>query len=334
MRRLTHICSQRKFSPYPSFRIVYEWENILAASLGIGISAPGEISNVFHRRFEKNGLTGVYHSLLPPGNLGLRFVMTAETEDRCWYNRNSIPAIIDFWLEEKDLPDFYQAHRHVPLMLVSSREVYEFLQENHCPVPLEHWALSIPDAYLENLRRPKRKQYDFCFFGRPNPFFLRLLEEYSRKHPDFEYILNQGGIEDRSYVSNKGRFVARDTGRASYLEMIAATRVSCYTTPGLDEAKAESSRFNQVTPRVFELLSNQCHVIGHYPDNADTRWYALSSWVPNVDNYEEFEFQMDRMLKEPFDAEACAQFLSPHLTGSRARDLRDILDKHEIRIAG
>lgn len=334
MKRLTHICSQRKFAPYPSFRIVYEWEDILAASLGIGISAPGEISNIFHRRFEKNGLTGVYHSILPSANLGLRFVMTAETEDRCWYNRNSIAAIIDFWLEEKDLQGFYKAYRHVPLMLVSSREVYEFLKENHCPIPLEHWALSIPDSYLENLRRPKEKKYDFCFFGRPNPFFLRLLEEYSRNHPDFEYILNKGGIGNRSYESNKGRFIAQDTGRASYLEMIAATRVSCYTTPGLDEAKAESARFNQVTPRVFELLSNQCHVIGHYPDNPDTDWYSLSSLVPNIDNYEEFEEQMDRLLKTPFDTDACTGFLSPHTTGKRAQDLRDILKKHDILIAG
>lgn len=333
MRRLTHICSQRKFAPYPSFRIVYEWEDILAATLGLRICAPGEISNIFHRRFEKNHMTGLYHRFLPPGNLGLRFVMTAETGDRCWYNRNSIPIIIDFWLEENDLPDFYRAHRHVPLMLVTSREIYDFLKANHCPIPLEHWALSIPDPYLDTLRVPKEKKYDFCFFGRPNPFFLRLLEEYSRNHPDFEYILNRGGIENRSYVSNKGRFIAQDIGRASYLEMIAATKVSCYTTPGLDEAKAESSRFNQVTPRVFELLSNRCHVIGHYPANADTDWYGLSSLVPNVDNYAEFENQMDNMLKSPFDTEACTGFLTPHTTTARAQELRDILSGYDIQIA-
>ena len=332
MRTLTHICSQRKFAPYPSFQIVYEWEDILARSLGLRINAPGEISNIFHRRFEKNGLTGLYHALLPSSSLGVRFIMTATTEELCWNNRNSIPVLIDFWLEEEDLPAFFKAYLHVPLMLVSNREVYDFLLAHNCPFPVEHWALSVPDSYLERLARPVEKKYDFCVFGRPNPFFLRLLEEYSRRHPDFEYILNNGEIENRCYMSNKGRFVAKDTGRESYLQMIAATRVSCYTTPGLDEAKAESSRYNQVTPRLFEMLSNRCHVIGHYPKNQDTEWYNLSSVVPNVSGYEEFEMQLDRMRGLPFDVGLATHFLLPHSTGCRAAELSQILSRYNIRL--
>ncbi|MBQ2521752.1 MAG: hypothetical protein II537_03510 [Bacteroidales bacterium] len=332
MRTLTHICSQRKFAPYPSFQIVYEWEDILARSLGLRMNAPGEISNIFHRRFEKNGLTGLYHSLLPSSSLGLRYIMTATTQELCWNNRNSIPVLIDFWLEEADLPAFFKAYRHVPLMLVSNREVYDFLLAHNCPFPVAHWALSMPDYYLGRLDRPVEKKYDFCVFGRPNPFFMRFLEEYSRRHPAFEYVLNNGDIDKRCYVSNKGRSVAKDTGRASYLEMIAATRVSCYTTPGLDEAKAESSRYNQVTPRLFEMLSHQCHVIGHYPDNADTQWYGLDGIVPNTEGYDEFESQLDRMLAEPFPIEAAKHFLAPHTTGHRALELRRILEDHQISL--
>lgn len=330
LRKLSHINSQRSFAHYPSFQIVYEWEDIVSRTLGLPVSAPGEISNKWHRRFEKNGLTGLYHFLTPKCDTGLRFIMTATTEEQCWYNRNSVPVLIDFWLEEKDLPAFYHAFRNVPLLLVTSREVYEFLLLHNCPVPIDHWALSVPDYYLERLTAPKEKKYDFCVFGRPNPFFLRLLDEYASKHPGFEYVLNEGGINNRSYVTNTGRFVTKDTGRESYLQMIAATRISCYTTPGIDESKAETRRFNQVTPRVFEMLSNACHVIGHYPANPDTEWYELGGVVPNVDDYRQFESQLDKMLAEPFDTDKAYSFLKRHSTSQRARELKSILERHGI----
>ncbi len=334
MRKLTKIYSQRGFFNYPSIRIVFEWEDIISRTLGLPIKSPGEISNIWHRRFEKNGLTGLYHTLTPQCSLGLRYIMTATAKEECWYNRNSIPVIIDFWMEEKDLPAFYKAFRHVPLMLVTSREVYEYLREHRCPIPLEHWGLSVPDSYLERLKVLHEKKYDFCFFGRPNPFFVRLIDEYAARHPGFEYVLNKGGIDNRSYETNTGRFICADTGRDSYLQMIAATRISCYTTPGIDESKAETGRFNQVTPRVFEMLSNGCHVIGHYPSNPDTQWYNLASIVPNVDDYQAFEREMDRLLKEPFDTEKASAFLKRHSTSQRSVELQDVLSRHSISICG
>lgn len=332
MSRLNFIYSARRFAPYPSFQIVYEWEDILAAELGLTIWEQREIHNVWHRRFEKNGLVELYHKLSPVKPLGLRFVMTAKTEERCQNNRTTIPVIIDFWLKKEDLPAFYNAYRHVPLMLVTSLEVYEFLQANDCPIPLEHWALSLPDERIADIRSKKDKQYDFCFFGRPSPFFLRLVDQYAIRHPGFEYVLNQGSIDNRSYITNTGRYICADTGRQSYLNMISQTRISCYTTPGLDESKSETNAFNQVTPRVFEMLSNACHVIGHYPDNPDTRWYHLSSVVPNVDDYAGFERQMDAFLSRPFDVDAADAFLKKHTTSMRVQQLKNILERHDIAL--
>ena len=109
-----------------------------------------------------------------------------------------------------------------------------------------------------------------------------MLEKYASLHPDFEYIINNGDINNRKYVTNTGRFIAKDTGRTSYLDMIKHTKISCYATPGIDEAKRETITFNQVTPRLFEMLCNGCMVIGHYPLSADTIWYNLSSVVPQL----------------------------------------------------
>lgn len=333
MKKLRKIYSERAFSHYPSIMIVYEWEDILSRIMGLQLRSPGEISNIWHRRFEKNGLTEVYHFLTPKCNLGLRFVMEATTHERCWNNCNAIPVIIDFWLEEKELPAFYRAYRHVPLMLVTSREVYDFLRQHECPIPIEHWGLSVPDSYLERLYYPHEKKYDFCVFGRPNPFFLRLLDKYASRHPGFEYVLNKGSISNRSYETNLGRFVCADTGRESYLQMIASTRISCYTTPGIDESKVETRHFNQVTPRVFEMLSNACNVIGHYPSNPDTVWYDLASMVPNIDDYQGFESQLDRMLEKPFDVSAAESFLKKHSTSQRANELMKILNRYSITVS-
>ena len=333
MRKLSAIYSQRSFSKYPSFQIVYEWEDILAERLGLRILAPGEVHNIIHRRFENNGLVGLYNALLPASDLKLHFIMEAEDRRQCNYNKNTIPVIIDFWLDESRLPGFYDAFKNVPLMLVTSREVYEFLLAHNCPIPVEHWALSYPDQYAFRESCLENKKYDFVFFGRPNPFFVRYVERYASEHKDFVYILNNGNIDDRKYFDNEGNVVATDCGRQSYLDMIRSARITCYSTPGIDESKSITNAFNQVTPRVFEFLCNGCKVIGHYSDNPDTRWYNLSSVVPNVDTYKEFETVLDAMRTGSFESPSVSAFMQKHYTSVRANELIQILRRHMIELA-
>ena len=213
--------------------------------------------------------------------------------------------------------------------MLTNLEVYNFLKENNCPIPVAHWPLSYPDKDgIGDI--PLRKEYEFCFIGRPNPFFVRLIDEYCAKHPDFTYVINNDDIENRQYVTNKGVFVAKDAGRASYLDMIRKTKITCYTTPGIDEAKKAPAPYNQVTPRLFEMLSNQCHVIGHYPVSDDTEWYELSKYIPNVDTYQDFERWMDHYRKTDFDIAKAKEFLTKHYTSSRVPILKKILDENEI----
>lgn len=332
MRKLTKIISQRAYAKYPSFKIVYEWEDILAKDLNISIKKEGDFKFKFFRRFEKYGLADFYHSFIPQNSLMLRFVMEAKAEKRCILDRNTIPVIIDFWLEENDLQAFYEAYKHCPLVLVTSAEVVDFLKNNDCPLPIEHWPLSYPDIYKLDVNKIKDKKYDFCIFGRPNPFFIRMLDKYCEKHPDFTYIHSTGTDTGRVFVDHDGNVVLKDTGRQSYLDMIGKTKISCYTTPGIDESKKIKGRFNQVTPRLFEMLTNGCSVIGHYPDNADTRYYELSSLIPNVDNYEEFEQVLNALRTKPLDFSQIASYMDKHYTSTRAKMLVEILKKHSIAI--
>ncbi len=328
--KLANIISQRNYTHWPSFQIVYEWEDIIAQKLHINISTETKVQRFFHRRFEKNHLVGLYHSLIRNRDeKSLRFIMEARTVQKCILTKNTIPVIIDFWLEEKDLSAFYTAYKVVPLILITNKEVYDFLKMHNCPIPIEHWPLSFPDQHGFYRANNYLKEYDFCIFGRPNPFFIRMLDSYCKSHPDFTYITNNGDINHRCYIDNKGNIIAEDTGRQSYLEMMRKTKVSCYSTPGIDEAKKETNNYNQVTPRLFEMLCSGCHVIGHYPNTADTRWYQLDTIVPNVDNYGQFESELEKMLQTPVDITMIKDFMSRHYTSQRVALLQDILQIYQ-----
>lgn len=334
MKQLKYIETDRLLCKSQSYKTVYEWEDVLSVKLGLSLRTYTRIKQIYHGRYEKNGLVRVYHKLHRRSVLHLLYVMRAGIKQSCRLNCNTIPVLIDFWLKDEDLPAFYKAYKHVPLLLVTNLEVYQYLTEHNCPIPIEHWPLSLPDMYELKNDVEFKKKYDFCFLGRQNPFFARMLNEYSKKHPEFVYIENKGNVNNRVYITNRGNIVAKDTGRKSYIQMIQNTKVSCYTTPGLDESKSETTRFNQVTPRLFEMLVNGCHVIGHYPTNgADVKYYEIEKIVPNVENYEEFEHELEKMLSTPFDTEKAIKFLSNNTTSVRAEMLKRILLKHNILIS-
>lgn len=333
MRKLLQVYSQRKTSHWPSFKIVYEWEDIIARQMNLEIVSDSALWKKYYRRYEKNGITELYHRLLPHKSLRLDFLMEAKPLPSCRYNKNSIVVIIDFWLTEKDLPLFYKYYRHIPLLLLTNLEAYEFLRAHDCPIPIAHWPLSYPDQYVLNEDILDEKVYDFCLFGRPNPLFVHFQEEYARRHPNFNYIITTGTEKDREYRTANGTLICKDAGRTSYYDMIRHTRVSCYSTPGVDSAKNMGDSYNQVTPRLFEMLCNGCKVIGHYPNAADTNWYQLQDVVPNVNTYEEFEMVLDRMLATPFETKEVNKFMEKHYTSTRVPMLKAILEKHNIGFA-
>lgn len=333
MKRLNKIISRRFGSNTPSWQIVFEWENIVADYLNLHIvSNKSFVQKFLYPIINKIGLNGQYHKLIPQTGLGLYYDSISITQTSPMWNKNIIPVMIDFWLKDSDIPHFLDCYKDVPLLLVTNREVYEKLKKYQCKIPLEHWGLSMPDQYKFDKKENYNKDIEFAIIGRPNPFFIRLLDEYAKNHRGFRYIFNKGVSSNRDYYYNDGEFFAKDTGRDFYIDLIRRTKISCYTTPGLDESKRETSEYNQVTPRVFEMLCNGCQIIGHYPISADTMWYNLQSIVPNVNNYIEFEQCLDRMRSSEADISAVKSFMTSHYTSSRVITLRDILKKHNISL--
>lgn len=333
MNILSNILSERQRYTSPSWTIVYEWENIIAKSLNLEVLLEGNLKNRIISKVARTlNIEDVVCQYSSKGNLALRFESVTMPHKSIYYNRNNIPVIIDFWLKDEDIPLFFQIYKNVPLILLTNREVYEKFIKLKCPIPFEHWPLSMPDEYALTRDENYKKEIELALLGRANPFFERMLETYSTRHPDFVYVTNKLINNQRHYFNNRGDLVAVDAGRDFYINFIRKIKISCYSTPGIDESKTETKEYNQVTPRVFEMLCNGCQVIGHYPYTADTIWYGLDQIVPNVNSYQEFEQCLDNMRKEDADLNKIKMFMSQHYTSKRVEMLKDILAKHNISI--
>lgn len=332
MKKLKTISSPRKISQFQSAQIVYEWEDAIISNSNLKLEYESKFQFVVYSIIERLGMWKLYNKILNGKNLKLRFIMTAKVKRECIINKNTIPVIIDYWLTDHQIEDFCLVYRYCPLVLVTNAEVYYLLKKHNVPLPIEHWPLSYPDKYAISSNDKFEKKYDFCLLGRPNPFFIRLLDKYCESHKEFTYIKNAGTIDNRYYETNTGLFVGKDTGRNSYLEMIKQTKITCYTTPGYDESKKDVQRFNQVTPRVFEFLCGGCMVIGHYPMTEDVLYYQLDSIIYNVNNYTEFESILDELRKKECDISKNAHFMEQHYTSKRINSLINLCKKHNISI--
>ena len=60
--------------------------------------------------------------------------------------KNIIPCMIDFFCRDKnELQKFYKRYDKNPVVLISSREAYDYLVSVKCPLNIRHLALSISD---------------------------------------------------------------------------------------------------------------------------------------------------------------------------------------------
>lgn len=134
------------------------------------------------------------------------------------------------------------------------------------------------------------------------------------------------------YRSSRGEHLGNVLrSREKYFKLLQSVRVGLYSTPSVDDDKVtynslKSNGYDQVTPRFLEYLAADCHVIARYPDNADTRFYELSSIAPHVASYKEFEERMDYAITHAIDKFRYRNYLHRHSTSIRANELLGILD--------
>ena len=298
--------------------VLFEWEDVISDVLGWPL----------RNHFTRSRLVGALCYRLPhiapifrPRKLSFSYNLYSRDAFKANY-KEIIPCIIDFWLtQDKEFDAFYRSYDKCPLVLISSREVYEVLIKRNCPLKIAHLGLSISDMYKLSDVDFEAKDIDAAVVGRTSKVLLDYCKRYAASHSSFTYVYRD--VSKGCYMDNKGRVVVRAENRTSYMNLLKRVKVGLYSTPGIDGDRMVA--YNQVTPRFLEYIVSGCHVLSRYPKNPDTDFYELSSITPQISSYEHFESEMDRALSKPVDAEFYDYYLTKHYTSSRAKELSRIL---------
>jgi len=326
--KLKKIISDRKSEQWPSWQIVYEWEDIFSNSLNIPISDPDKAEVFIFKVFRRLRMLKLIQWLDFKRNLpaqSIYFVMYTGKSFIYPQIKSTIPAIIDFYLRREDLEEFYIAYQNCECVLISSKEAFQFLKDNGCPLKIYHFPLSISDKYKLTEQSSFKKTIDVLFAGRRNPVLWDYVKRYALLNPDFEYVYQVNIDGKLTYESNKKGVIGDYQSREEYISLIKSAKISFYATPGMDGNEDKTGGFNQVTPRFLELMSAGCLLIGRYPANPDTDFYELNEYCPFVDSYQEFETLLNQYLvMESYPKEKYIKYLNKHYSSVRANQLAEM----------
>ncbi|GHT51348.1 hypothetical protein AGMMS49982_08540 [Bacteroidia bacterium] len=317
------IKTERKIQTWPSWDLVYEWEDQFQKEL----DAPF----VYTKRHERyiNCIHWNVFSFSYSNDYEFMWNMGVLIKHSRYNRANILPAIIDFHLSQYQLNKFYKAYKKIPFILISSLEVVDFLRENNCPKQIYHFPLSLPDKYKITPTTRFEKEFDLVLMGRTNIVFDGYLKKYVEKHQNFTYVYEQQGNKFH-YFTSKGEYIGNINNRKSYIELMRKSKIWLYSTPGIDGGEERTKGFNQVTPKFLELLSCGCHVIVRYKKNSDTDYYQLDKFCSNIETYEQFEKEMDKARSTEVDMKMYSEYLENHYTSKRVELFKTILEKENI----
>lgn len=327
--KVKRILSDRHYQTWPSWHIVYEWEDELSQILQIPIvKSPinkvlkkiGFIDNVL---FNGNFLY-YYYLLNSKKDYSLYFEMHPKKNKSFSNTKNVIPIIIDFF-DKNNMDCFKKRYAQCPYLCIASLEVIDFLQEKKVKNKLIHFPISLPSIYKLNANDVFDKKYDIVLAGRINVVLWNYLLQYEKQHPDIEYLYQKQIHGELFYWSNKKGLIGKFHSRKEYINLIKSAKVSFYATPGIDGGEHRTNGFNPVTPRLFELLAAGCHIIARYPQNKETEYFQLNSLCPSIDSYNEFEKQLDNALLEKPPLKKNSLYLEKHYTLNRLDLLKSII---------
>ena len=326
--KIQTIITKRSFRKWRSWQLVYEWEDVFRKRMQIPLSFN------FDNPVRMIGYKiGKLYGRLPISYLRVRnaFVFEMLPNERLTSHNNSpkvVPCIIDWYLKTDDeLEWFFSKYSRHKLIIVTSKEVFEYLSSIHTPIPFGHLPLSISDKYRITSETRFHKDLDVVLMGRQNPVLLAWLNKYCESHPELIVVSSKREKDNYRYYTQEGKYIGSAVTRDECIALLKRSRVGLYSTKGLDGDYSDykTNGFSQVTPRFFEYLATGNHIIARYPDNADTRYFEMNSICPHTDSYESFEKQMDYDISHPADISFYSEYLMNHYTSTRVSMLENLV---------
>lgn len=317
--RIKQIVSNRKIDFHPATNLVYEWEDDMCKYFDVPL---------FYNHPWKNKR---YSKYLPFILNWLQTSKPAFAYEMSTYRhngnnkRNLVPCIIDFYLRKPwQVYAWYAQYWRNPVICVSSREVYHYLHEEMGLRKIEHLPLSLSDRYRITGNTQFKKKYDILLAGRQNKVLKDWFARYLETHPDTTFIRRDMIGGKPAYIDQAGQCVSDTDSREIYMHLIQQVRACLYATPGMDGGRSTNG-FNQVTPRFLEIIAAGCQPLMRYPKNADTAFYQLGDFCPNIETYGQFEVAFDKARRQPVDMEYYATYMERHYTSVVAQKLEQIL---------
>ena len=326
MMRMNSILTNRTFEQFPSWHIVYEWEDLFSKLLKVPLKNENITASLtkkpglFYRIINKlhfSELIRFYYTLKPSKDFV--FFMFTPYKGNPLVLKNTIPVVIDVWSKDIDL--FISTFKKNRLVYVGSLEAMNAIKSKS-DINVKYLPVSISDQY--KLTSYPDKDIDIIQYGRTNKDLKDWTELFVQKYPNYNYVTGytKNGIPE--YYSNK-------TGHFGYLNrekfnsILLRTKVSIVSSPGLDNFE-RTGGFNPLTPRFLEGAGNYCYMLGKFAENEDYTINKVSSVCRNVSSYSEFESILLKMLTTEFNEfEKYDNFLSKHWTSKRIEQVLDDL---------
>jgi len=322
--QIRQILTNRSISNGKDYGIVNEWEDVFSELL----NAPLYFDNWKKRDktilWKLPWLAFFFQTNVPT----FTFVMLPIASPHGNNKKNIIPCMIDFFCRSNnELQQFYKRYAKNPLVLISSKEAYDYLVSVNCPLNIKHLALSISDKYRIDDKTTFEKRYDVVMLGRQNKVLQEFLNEYSENHKDLTYVYGKKEGRNFRYYDQGGADLGCMSSRDEYMNLMKQSRIGLYATPAMDGGRTDTNGFNQVTPRFLEYIVSGCHVLARYPKNSDTDFYELDRMSTRIETYEQFEMAMDELRNMEVDIHRYSQYLENHYTSVRVQTLLKYLEE-------
>lgn len=345
MEEIQNIYSTRQFEKAFHWKIVFEWEDIIAREMGLhfvyGTDKLKKVQTWFTRFYNHIPHVSIlttffirlYNLFLKSKGITIFYQMDTLLYYYELYNRKDmVPIMIDFWLKDEEIPDFVRKHNQNPYIGISSRQVFDKLMAMNLNKCFFHCPLTLSDSYALTQTTRYEKKYNLTIIGgaNRNPYFMPFINKYKEEYPDFSYIVGRVNQEDNTvfYETDKGEFVCNANSREEYIDLIRKSKIVLYTTPGIGGRK-NSNGYDQVTPRFLEFVAGQCHILAHYSTNSDTDYFELSKFSPDITDYETFESELEKKLKEKPDYDMYYSYMKKHYTSSILPILNNLQRKNK-----
>jgi hypothetical protein len=326
--------TKRKYENWPSWHIIYEWEEDFCKLLNIPLRNSLSRDRISDNRVIKAVLARtpgkqifqLIDKMLSKKKKHIVFELTLKNNFSYSNAANSIPVIIDFYSRDVDL--FTRTYQNSKLICITSLEVYIFLKRQSCPLNIKHLPLSLSDRY-ENIPLTVDRKYDLIIAGRRNKVLWDFLLSFEKRFPEIEYIYQEEIDGNLFYKSNKTGLIGNFHTRSEYMGLLSACKIAFYSTPGIDGEEKRTQGFSQVTPRYLELIASGCLLMGRYPENEETEFYELPQICPNIESYDQFEKILNNYLSSDYsiDEVSYKKLLDNHYTSKRADLLKEYIQE-------